>query len=1118
MPPLPANDRQRRIIQLSEHWGIVLPAAPSRLTRPDIPPSFRTPGDDQTAEDLLQRRAAEVAQIRPKSGLSRAFSSGNLKKGKHWDPKDILEVLNGWVGQCGSAGVAEALIVKLGAAGIDINGLPTHKSGILNRRRSLENFVDRTRLLRAAVERGQLDMVQVLIPHADHLALDHCLPVAIRSGNKPVVELLLRYGANASATAEGQDAFRQACAVHGLSEMIAIILQSDGRPSPECVSQSMIDAARAGCLEIVMHLSRSTADGNHSRCDALKNAVNMGRRDIAIVIAMGNKPPQSPGLEEAFQSLTENSAINPTTKLELAELLLCCGAEGDILARALELACESQFYDMANLLAGYGVSVEYNDATVLKTAISRGQLDLVQSLLNDNATLSPALASSCVTLIPRQATFELRHALLSILLRRGAGGTALDECLVQAAQAGDVQAAELLLTPRFAESPSHQNDRNRRRPRMSNRHEMASPDHRDGEALRTAVLRGDVVMTAKILAAKPSAETLTGVFPLTKNLSTMERYQMVDLFLQGAMSGPALHTALQEAINEDMARRDDALIRLLLKHNADVNYNNGAGLQAVIMQRDMNTLSLLLQKASPQTAAARIPDVMKVAEHRIRHDMMAMLLRVGAIIGVNEVAGALDETLAEKPVDMSLLRLVLQEGNADINVLEGEIVKKAVANPDPKVLELVLGLGKPSPETVTRCMNELTLLASTENKNWKLNAILSRSPRKQDLNKMLVHELQALVRDNTKRSSMATLKTLLEAGANPNANKAAALCVTVTEADSQLTDFLFECPNPPVPASLAYALPYALRISDPMDRLTFTKRLVDLGTPPLEVNRALNHAVRNFPGDIALINLLASSADASDGDALAMAVSKEAPEIVGLIISKTKHTQEYRDNGLNQAMNIKEWTPRLAICKHLVKAGVSTQVASNALLIASRDGDLELGDVLIAHGASISTNDGQAIIEACRGGSVELLDVLLKSNLDAQATTLERGFQAATEVGDLNKRAEIFQRLLKKGVSGDVVDAQLASAVRYGEGGQEVLRVLLAAGADPNYSHGEAVIAATRSAFIGNLELLLGLWHQGGNQVSRLSHPGTRGIADAATLEKSFGPNPSKSSQVLLET
>ncbi|CAM1503299.1 Fc.00g080750.m01.CDS01 [Cosmosporella sp. VM-42] len=1082
--PLPsAQDRQRRIIQLSGQWGIVLPPAPARLTRPEHPPSFIASGDDQSAEDLLQRRAAEVAQIRPKSGLSRAFSSSNLKKGKHWDPKDIIEVLNSWVGSCGSAGVAEALIAKLGAAGIDLNGMPTQKSGLLNRRRSLETFVDRTRLLRLAVERGQLDMVQVLVPHADPLALDTCLPVAIRSGNTPIVELLLRYGANTSQTAEGQDAFRQACVVHGLADMISLILQSDGRPSPECVSLSMNDAARADCLAIVLHLSRSTADGNFNGAQALKTAVNSGRRDIAIAIAMGNKPPQSPGLEEAFQLLTENPSINSTTKLEIAELLLCCGAQGDVLSQALELACASQFYDMANLLASYGVSIEYNDASVLKSAISRGQLDLVRSLLNDDSKLGPALASSCVALIPRQAPLETRHELLSLLLKKGAGGTALDECLIQAAQAGDIHSAELLLTPRFPErSPSHMNGRDRRRPRVSNRHEMASPDHKSGEALRTAVLRADVVMTAKILAAKPSAETLTSVFPLTKNLSTMDRYQMVDLFLKGALSGPTLHAALQDAINEDMSRRDDALIRLLLKNNADVNYNNGAGLQAVIMQRDLNLLALLVQNASPQTAAARIPDVMQVNDHHVRYDMMGMLLRIGAVIGVNEVAAALQETLSEKPVDMSLLRLILEQGSADINALEGTIVKRAVRNPDPKVLDLVLSFGKPSVETINRALGELTPMASTDSKTWKLNVILSRSGTKPDVNNMLVHEVQTLARDSAKRSSTSTLKQLLDSGADPNSFQAAALCVAVAAADAQLSDLLFECRIPPTPASLASTLPHALRISDPMDRLTFTKRLIDAGAFPMEVNRALIHAIGAYPDDVALINLLASSADASDGDALALSITKASPQTLELVLVKTKHTIQQRDAALVNAMNIKEWTPRLAICRQLAKAGISSRVASDALLIASRDGDLQLGDVLITHGASISTNDGQAIIEACRGGSVEVLDVLLRSNLDAQKTTLERGFQAATEVGDLNKRAELFQRLLKKGVKGEVVDAQLVSAAKYGEGGQEVLRVLLGAGADPNYSNGEAVFAATRSAFVVNLELLLGLWHEGGNQ------------------------------------
>ncbi|KAK7418953.1 hypothetical protein QQX98_003656 [Neonectria punicea] len=1083
MPPPPVDVRQRRIIQLSEQWGLVLPPAPAPLARPQNPPSFRSISDDQTAEDLLVRRTAEIAQLKPKTGLSRAFSSSNLKKGKGHDPKDILDVLTQWVGNCGSPGVAEALIAKLAASGVDIHGMQTGKSGLLARRRSVENVGDRTRLLKVAVERGQLEMVQVLIPHADPFTLDNCLPVAIKSGNTPIVELLLKYGANASQTPEGQDAFRQACLAQGLSSMVALLLQSDGRPSPLCVSQGLSDAARAQNLATVLHLTRTTADGNFNQAEALKIAVNSGRRDIAIAIAMGNKPPLSPGIEEAFQLMIEHTSLSPTTKLELAELLLCCGANGDILPQSLELACASQFFEMASLLASYGVSVEFNDASVLKTAISRGQSELVGSLLNENSAISPGLASSCLNLIPRQASFETRYALLYLLLRKGAGGPALDECLIHAVQSGDAQAVQLLLTPHFPDpKTAHRDSIHQRRPRIANRHAVASPDHRNGEALRTAVVRGDTDMASKILVAKPSPQTLTLVFPLTKTLAAADRHRMIELFLKGALSGPPLHAALQDAINEDASQRDDALIRLLLKHNADVNHNKGAGLHAVIMQKDINLLSLLIQKVSPQTATARISDVMSVDDHRVRHNMAQMLFNAGASVGVGEVAAALQTTLSEKPVDMSLLALILQQGKADINALEGAIVTRAVHNPDPKVLELVLSIGKPSAETISRCLDELAPLASTDNKNWKLSIIQSKSTRKGDMSGMLVHEVQSLLRDTTKKATLSTLKQLLEFGADPNAYQAAALCHAVGAGNTLLSDLLFNCQHPPTPASLASALPHALRISDPMDRLTFTKRLVESGAFPVEVNRALNHAISTYSGDVALINVLAGAADASDGEALALSVSKELPEVLGILLAQTKHSIEARNAALDNAMKIRDWTPRLSICSRLAKAGVSSQVASSALLVAARDGDLELGDILISHGASISTNDGQAIIEACRGGSVEVLDVLLKSDLNAQKTTLERGFQAATEVRDLNKRAMVFQRLLKRGVSGEVVDTQLVSAARSGEEGEEVLRVLLAAGADPNFSNGEAVAAATRSAFIGSLELLLGLWHEGGNQ------------------------------------
>lgn len=105
-------------------------------------------------------------------------------------------------------------------------------------------------------------------------------------------------------------------------------------------------------------------------------------------------------------------------------------------------------------------------------------------------------------------------------------------------------------------------------------------------------------------------------------------------------------------------------------------------------------------------------------------------------------------------------------------------------------------------------------------------------------------------------------------------------------------------------------------------------------------------------------------------------------------------------------MEIMNRAARMSMCQSL-RAGVSTDMASSALLVAARDGDPKLGDVLMAHSASIASNNGQAIIETYRGGSADVLSVLLKADASTSKQPLEAGFQAATEVHDLNKRVVI---------------------------------------------------------------------------------------------------------------
>lgn len=324
---------------------------------------------------------------------------------------------------------------------------------------------------------------------------------------------------------------------------------------------------------------------------------------------------------------------------------------------------------------------------------------------------------------------------------------------------------------------------------------------------------------------------------------------------------------------------------------------------------------------------------------------------------------------------------------------------------------------------------------------------------------------------------LAVIQLLLAAGADVNAQQAAALRTAVSAADAPVSDLLFSAQ--PSPASLAFALPHALNISDLMDRLAFTKKLVDAGAPEPEANRALVHAVNTFPDDVSLVRVLASRADLSDGEALSSAVRQARVDLVEIL--RVDGHRRYAPETLSTIFtaattSITDRRKRVQICTLLLEAGVSGPAVSDALLSAAADGDTALGAALLEKGsASVEHRDGRAILEACRAGAVDVLAMLLNSPSAIKNKTLAQGFQAATGVGDLKKRAAVLRLLLEKGVTGEVVDAQLVSAARFGNDGQELVRLLLQFGADVNYNNGEAVWTATRSAIMGSLALMLGV-------------------------------------------
>lgn len=372
-------------------------------------------------------------------------------------------------------------------------------------------------------------------------------------------------------------------------------------------------------------------------------------------------------------------------------------------------------------------------------------------------------------------------------------------------------------------------------------------------------------------------------------------------------------------------------------------------------------------------------------------------------------------------------------------------------------------------------MDTLSEAPTNAAKMAKVNAILRCTRQKDMLNTVLFKEVQTLLKTPPNKRDLSVLSSLLSAGADVNAHKAAAFCCAVKAADAPTVDLLFGAN--PSPAALAAALPQSLNILDPMDRLTFTQKLIEAGAPGAEANRALVYAINAHPGDHPLISVLVAHAESSDGEALITAVKSGNADVVHLVLERSprKYAANVLRDAFQEATKLNNKEKRVTICTSLLKKGVSGQIVNDALLAAASDGDVALGGVLMDHGASVEHQDGQAIVEACGAGEPGVVTMLLNSKVEAKKQTLVKGFEAASQVGDLGKRAEVFRILLGRGVAGEVVDAQLVSAAKFGDDGENLVRLLLEFGARVDYNAGEAIWNATRGAHMGSLKLMLGI-------------------------------------------
>lgn len=690
LSPISVDERMWRLRRLAQEYGIEEPAEATPLARPSTTPSaltpaFKGPDDDFHADELLKRQ--RIVNAGAQNGANggggmmkkRSFS---ISRKDSFSSKDIFDALTAHVANRGSPGVAEALVHKLLLAGGDLNR-PNVKSKtpFQLRRKSMNDLAQaQSRILLSAVESGQEDMVAVLVPHADPITIDSALPRAVELGNLKIAQILLSHGANLSSGDGGKFSFSQLCANGERADLVGLLLQSPGRPPPEWISGGMVIAAKKGDTDTVVRLSRSVADGNYDGAAALKTSITMCRVDIALAILTGHNPPAKPYIDEAFKLIFEHPSIMPTEKKSFADILLLAGAEGDVVSNALVQACETEFYEMIDLLISAGASIEYDQALVVRNAIQRENTSLVELLLSEGAVLSPSLAAQLINAIPKRTTPENRRNLLKILLRKGAKGPQLSDALIDAVETQDFECVNLLLTQNFAGSGRLQpkastNLKAGPRSMVFDRHEVADVNYKGGLALSIAVKTGNVAIVNVLLSAKPGLETLVEVFPSIHGLAPVPRLKITESFLNAGATGPCVHTALQRAIDEHPPRRDERLIKILLVNDVGGNAEDGVPVLSAIEHRDVDLLEVLLKKThlTPRDAAAAMVNAMNVDQQDQRRTrMVTLLLLAGADVATKVVGESMERVLQERPTDLKLLNALLKLGKADVNTAMGD--------------------------------------------------------------------------------------------------------------------------------------------------------------------------------------------------------------------------------------------------------------------------------------------------------------------------------------------------------------------------------------------------------------------------------------------------------------
>ncbi|KAL4916392.1 hypothetical protein BDW62DRAFT_105845 [Aspergillus aurantiobrunneus] len=1005
--------------------------------------------EDESEANLLLTQASEVRR----TGESKTTAViGKFKKDR-WTYEDYCSVLTEIVNASGSVGVAESVWSSL-----QLQKPKKARVGRFARRQqAAEDEIDDLLflLLCSTMRYKETDMFHFLAHCASPGVVNRMLPTALQMRSQRNTQILLEENADANSCPEDFITLVRA----GDEVFVRLLLQSQTPIDFSTLTSALPDAVQRGSAPIVRLLLAYGADANANNGIAMEKAIGAKRTDLALLLFLCPNPPLPSTLAPIVAFVFFKMEILNEKKYELIELLLNGGAAGESVSLALAGAVRQRWTKMVELFIDKGVSINDNDAEAYRYAVHEVDLEMVRIL--SKGTLDDDLAADIFGQIDKtkygsSISNDKWRALAELLLDKGAGGSVVDEALIQRVEKKDLASVKLLLR------------------------EGASVDYSNAAALHHAVATENDDFIDALLYCQPATESLNTVFARVDTLSPGIQVRITSKLLDAGASGPAVDRSLKISMIQPIRRRE--FIQVLVDGGADVGQGNGDILHSAIYSSDDETLKiLLLGFPSPSVLSSCVPLAMNMAETQ-RYKVLHMLLHAGA--RGDEVSQALVDSTDGTNSGYDLASLLLTTGEANTGFKNGEAFKKAIGCDNVDFLELFAQYNHLTESDYCACLlAAIGLLQRDRTRLEKIRILLVSAPEFSGSTGIaaLRHEMEGLHRRQD--STLGVLHMLLEAGADVNHSQGLIFADAIELG-------LFECFKLFLDAHPSFqsletafekAFVLASRSADLQPaNLRFLQELLATGMQQAVLDKALLRTTEEQNEELVLLLLRhGASVNYQDGAAVRKSISKLN---LGLLAHLLRHDPAAvtLNSGFTLSMALQDIRAKFDSYQLLLNAGpISPHHLEEALVAAADGGWMQsaICDLLLQHGASPNYAAGAPICRAIKSSNYRVDMTRLFLRYDVSEEAVAAALNCTFDALQTEMRFATMELLLAVHKPQLTLDQLLMKAVHATYCDHKLIHCLLKANASVIYQGGECILHAAMVNDIDTLCVLEPYFH-----------------------------------------